>query len=142
MRAQIAILAVAALAAAGCGEKDEADPEAKAKPATAAGFVDCFSKPGFEAKAPKAREESVLAFQARSSGYQVEPVNVSEADMITPAAFLVFFESPEKAAEAMKELGAKSFGEVPPVVRGPAVIGFGDKEDRAAVEPAINACIE
>ena len=132
-------LALAALLATGCGEKDNDSGGDKAT--TAASFVECFDKTAFEAKRPKPREESVLAYQAKSNGYKVEPVNVVEKDMLSPAAFIVFFDSPEKAAAAMKELDAMSYGEVPPVTRGPAVIGYGDKENRAAVEPAINACV-
>ena len=137
-------IGVAALLAAGCGEKEEnvsATAPQQAKAPGAAGFVECFRKPGFEAKRPAPRQESVLAFQAKAEGYKVEPVNVSERGGVTPAAFIVFFESPEKAREAMEKLDAKSYGEVPPVTRGPAVIGYGDKENRAAVEPAVNACI-
>ncbi|HEX8645822.1 MAG TPA: hypothetical protein VF715_02900 [Thermoleophilaceae bacterium] len=139
MRAPVLVLAVAALVALGCG--DDGDEPADRKPVTAAAFIECFGKAGFEAKRPAPREESVLAFQARREGYRVEPVNVYEGEMITPAAFLVFFESPEKAAEAMKELKATSYGEVAPAVRGPAVIGYGDRENRAAVGPAIDGCV-
>lgn len=138
MRAPLLALAAAALLALGCGGDDE---PAEQKPATAATFVECFEKAGYEAKRPAPREESVLAFQARQNGYKVEPVNVTERGMLTPAAFLVFFESSEKAKEAMKELKATSYGEVPPAVRGPAVIGYGDRENRAAVGPPIDACI-
>jgi hypothetical protein len=140
VRAPVIALAAAAALALGCGEKDE--PAAEREPVTAATFVECFEKPGYEAKRPKPREESVLAFQARRSGYRVEPVNVTERGMLTPAAFLVFFTGPEEAKRAMEELKAMSYGEVPPVTRGPAVIGYGDRENRAAVEPAVNACVE
>jgi hypothetical protein len=136
----VAVLAMG-LIAAGCGD-DEEKGGGEPRAVTAASFVECFDKPGFEAKKPAPREESVLAFQAKSKGYGVEPVNVSETGMLTPAAFLVFFESPEKAKEAMDELDATSYGEVPPATLGPAVIGYGDTEDRAAVEPAIRACVE
>jgi hypothetical protein len=140
VRARLLALGVAALAASGCGGDEE---PAERTPVTAAGFVECFDKAGFEAKRPAAREESVLAFQARRNGYKVEPVNVIERGMtLAPAAFVVFFESPAKATEAMEELKAISYGEVPPVVRGPAVIGYGDRENRRAVEPAVDACID
>ena len=136
-------LLLAIVAAAGCGGDDGgAGEEPKRPPATASAFTGCFKKAGYEAKRPAPREESVLAFQARREGFKVDPVNVGEPGSFSPAAFLVFFESPEKAAQAMEELKAKSYGEVPPVTRGPAVIGYGDRESRAAVEPAINACIE
>lgn len=138
MRAPVLALGVAALLAAGCGGDEE---PAERTPATAAGFLECFEKAGYEAKRPAPREESVLAFQARRGGYRVEPVNVTERGMLTPAAFLVFFESPARAKEAMEELGATSYGEVPPATRGPAVIGYGDKENRAAVGPSIDACV-
>jgi hypothetical protein len=141
MRYLLALALVAAIAA-GCGDDDSGGgEEPRRDPATAASFIDCFDKPGYEAKKPPAREESVLAYQAKSSGYRVDPVNVTERGQLTPAAFLVFFESAEKAAAAMKELKATSYGEVPPATLGPAVIGYGDKENRAAVEPAIKACI-
>jgi hypothetical protein len=140
VRARLLALLFAAIAAGGCGGDDE---PAERTPVTAATFVECFDKSGFEAKRPAPREESVLAFQARRNGYKVEPVNVTERGMpLSPAAFIVFFESPAKAAEAMEELKAISYGEVPPAVRGPAVIGYGDRENRRAVEPAIDACIE
>lgn len=147
MRAALSALAAAALIAAGCGDDGDsgsggAKPEQpKAGGATAASFIECFEKPGYGAKRPKPREESVLAFQAKSNGFKVEPVNVSETGMLTPAAFIVFFESPAKAAEAIEELDATSYGEVPPVTRGPAVIGYGDKESQAAVGAAVDGCI-
>jgi hypothetical protein len=78
----------------------------------------------------------VLAFQAKQKGYTVQPVNVTGAEKLVPAAFIVFFESPEKAAEAVKELKATSLGGVGVVTRGPAVIGYTDEEERA------NDCIE
>lgn len=118
------------LALAGCGDAP-----------TAAGLVDCFDLAGFEAAEPKPREESVLAFHARRKGYDVEPVKVSKSGMLTPYAFLVFFESSTKAREAMEELGATSFGEVPQQQRGPAVIGYGDKENRKGVQATIEDCL-
>jgi hypothetical protein len=142
VRAPILALTVAALFAAGCGDDGNDSGGKPVKTATAASFIECFDKPGFEATTPKPREESVLAYQAKSNGYKVEPVNVVEKDMLSPAAFLVFFESPGRAAAAMKELDATSYGEVPPATRGPAVIGYGDKENQAAVSQAIDACIE
>ena len=108
---------------------------------TAASFVDCFELAGFTAAKPKPREESVLAFQAKRSGYDVEPVNVSKSGMLTPHAFLVFFESADEADRALKELNATSLGEVPPQRRGPAVIGYGDEESRAAVGSAVEDCL-
>ena len=145
MRASLLALGLAVVLA-GCGD-DGGDgggdqPKPERGPTTAAAFIACFDKPGFEARRPKPREESVLAYQAKSSGYKVEPVNVTEKGMLTPAAFLVFFESPQKAAAAMKDLDAMAYGEVPPATRGPAVIGYGDKENKAAVAPAVDACIE
>lgn len=139
MRAPVLALLATVVLGAGCGDGDD---EPERPPVTAPGFLECFDKAGYEAKKPAAREESVLAFQARREGYRIEPVNVSERGMLTPAAFLVFFESGAKATEAMEELKATSYGEVPPVVRGPAAIGYGDRENRAALEPAIDACIE
>ena len=137
MRPGLAALALAlALLAIGCGGDEGGDDG----PATASQFVDCFDLAGFEAVRPKPREESVLAFQAKRKGYEVEPVNVTKAGMLTPHAFLVFFESPAKAKEAMEELGASSLGSVPPQQRGAAVIGYGDDENRRAVEPAIGEC--
>ena len=153
MRASILALALTALFAAGCGDDeggggsyDTPKQETRAEQpetggTTAAAFIECFDKPGFEASKPKPREESVLAYQAKSSGYKVEPVNVTEKGKLSPAAFIVFFESPAKAAAAMKDLDAMSYGEVAPVTRGPAVIGYGDKENQAAVDPALKACI-
>ena len=141
MRALAPALAALVLLAPGCGD-DEDPARDRPKEATPASFLGCFEKTGYEAKRPAPREESVLAFQAKRNGYRVEPVNVSERGMLTPAAFLVFFESPAKAREGMKELGATSYGEVPPAVLGPAVVGYGDDETRAAVEPAITACLE
>jgi hypothetical protein len=131
--------ALAVLALGGCGDEEGGGD---AEPVTAASFVDCFEKPGFQAVRPKPREESVLAFQAKSKGYEVEPVNVQEAGALVPHAFIVFFESGEKATEATEELRANSLGPVPPQRLGPAVIGYGDEENRAAVEAAIRRCIE
>jgi hypothetical protein len=131
-------IAVVVLALPGCGDEGGARED---DAPTAAGFADCFDLPGFEAAKPKPREESVLAFQARREGYDVEAVNVSKRGMLTPHAFLVFFESAEQAERAMEDLNATSFGEVPPQRLGPAVIGYGDGENRAAVEPAIRKCL-
>jgi hypothetical protein len=140
VRASLLALGLAAVLL-GCGDDGGDEPKPEAKRTTAAAFIACFEKPGFDARRPKPREESVLAYQAKSSGFKVEPVNVTERGMLTPAAFLVFFESPERAAAAMKDLDAMAYGEVPPATRGAAVIGYGDKENRAAVGPAIDACI-
>lgn len=136
MRTAVAVLVVAVLAA-GCGGNGGGGGQ----PTDAASFVECFRLAGFEAKRPAPREESILAFQAKREGYEVEPVNVSQPGMLTPHAFLVFFESEEKAREAMEKLGATSLGEVAPQRRGPAVIGYGDSENRAKVEPAISECV-
>ncbi len=130
-----ALLTIAVLALAGCG--GDGGEEAP----TAAGFVKCFDLAGFEAAKPAPREESVLAFTARREGYDVEPVNVSKRGMLTPHAFLVFFDSADEAEKAMKELNATAFGEVPPQRIGPAVIGYGDAENRAAVGSAIRKCL-
>lgn len=143
MRLLLALALVAALAA-GCGDDDSGPgggEEPKRDTATAASFVDCFERPGYSAKRPPPREESVLAFQAKQKGFKVEPVNVTGAEKLVPAAFLVFFESGEKAAEAVKELKATSLGGMGVVTRGPAVIGYTDEEERAEVEPAVNACV-
>jgi ABC-type glycerol-3-phosphate transport system substrate-binding protein len=140
MWTRAAVLALATLTLAACGG-DEGGGGGGDAP-TAASFTGCFELAGFEAVKPKPREESVLAFQAKSKGYAVEPVNVQRKGMLTPHAFLVFFESEAKAKEAMEELNATSFGEVPPQQqRGPAVIGYGDRENRASVEPAIADCL-
>ena len=136
MRARLVSIAVLALALAGCGD-DGAGEEAP----TAAAFADCFGLAGYEAAPPAPREESILAFLAAREGYDVEAVNVSKRGMLTPHAFLVFFESADEAERAMRELNATSLGEVPPQRVGPAVIGYGDEENRAAVEPAIRDCL-
>ena len=136
---RLLVLPLVLLAPAACGDDEGGGGE---NAVTASGFIQCFAKPGFEAVKPKPREESVLAFQAKSKGYEVEPVNVQEAGALTPHAFIVFFESGEKATEAMEELDASSIGSVPPQRLGPAVIGYGDEENRKAVEPAIRECIE
>ena len=136
MRTPLVAIAVLALALAGCGDGGGGEDAP-----TAAGFVDCFELAGFEAAKPKPREESILAFQAKRKGYEVEAVNVSKRGMLTPHAFMVFFESAEEARKAMEELNAQSFGEVPPQRLGPAVIGYGDEENRAAVERAIRGCL-
>ncbi len=141
MRSLAPMLALAALLALGCGGDDDNGGDSGGEPVTATTFLECFDMPGFEAAKPKPREESVLAFQAKQKGYTVEPVNVSKKGMLTPHAFLVFFESEAKAREAMEELKATSYGEVPPQQTGPAVIGYGDTEDRAAVGPAIEECL-
>jgi hypothetical protein len=138
VRVPLAAACLAALALAGCGG-DGGGGGGKAP--TASAFVDCFELAGHVAARPKPREESILAFQAKRAGYEVEPVNVTKSGMLTPEAFLVFFESESKAREAMEELGATSFGEVPPQRVGPAVIGYGDDESRRAVEPAIRDCL-
>ena len=127
------LLAVVALAGCGGGSGDDGP--------TAGSFIECFDRAGFTAAKPKPREESILAFQARREGYDVGAVSVSKSGMLTPHAFLVFFESEDEARRAMDELNATSFGEVPPQQRGPAVIGYGDAENRAAVGPAIGKCL-
>ena len=138
------VLTLAALLAAGCGDDDSGGdkpkPEPKATSATAASFIDCFDRSGYTAKRPPPREESVLAFQAKQEGFKVEPVNVTGAEKLVPAAFLVFFESGAKAAEAVKDLKATSLGGMGVVTRGPAVIGYTDEEERAEVEPAVDRC--
>ena len=136
MRPRLAAIAVLGLALAGCGD-DGGGGDAP----TAAGFVDCFELSGFAAAEPKPREESVLAFQARQKGYDVEAVNVSKKGMLSSHAFMVFFASADDARKAMKELNAIAFGDVPPQQLGPAVVGYGDEENRAAVEPAIRKCL-
>ena len=146
MRTPLLALPLLLLALTGCGGGDDDDKGGSepSKPGgtTAAAFIDCFDKPGFEAVRPKPREESVLAYQAKSKGYAVEPVNVVQKGQLTPHAFIVFFESADKATEAMKALKANSLGSVPPQQLGPAVIGYGDEENKAAVEPAIKQCVE
>lgn len=139
---RVPTIALVALALAGCGDDEGGGDGGEEKQATASSFIECFEKPGFEAVKPKPREESVLAYQAKSNGYEVEPVNVQEPGALVPHAFIVFFASPEKATEAMKELEANALGSVPPQRLGPAVIGYGDEENRAAVEPAIKECVE
>ncbi|MDQ3937034.1 MAG: hypothetical protein M3340_20655 [Actinomycetota bacterium] len=143
MRPLALLLALIALLAAGCGDDGDGGNGGGGggNPVTAASFLECFDLAGFEAVKPKPREESILAFQAKREGYEVEPVNVSKKGMLTPHAFLVFFESEAKAKEAMEKLKATSYGEVPPQQTGPAVIGYGDAENRAAVEPAIGKCL-
>ena len=136
--------ALAALLAAGCGDDysgDDGNDKPKKAPATASSFIACFDTSGYTAKKPAPREESVLAFQAKQKGFKVEPVNVTGAQKLVPAAFLVFFETPEKAAEAVKALKATSLGGMGVVTRGPAVIGYTDEEERARVEPTVNRCI-
>jgi len=142
MRSPVLALALAALLTAGCGGDSGGGEPPKKDAVTAPAFLECFDRSGYEAKKPAPREESVLAFQAKQKGYRIEPVNVTGDDKLVPAAFLVFFESGEKAAEAIEELKATSFGGVPIATRGPAVIGYTDEEERALVEPAINGCIE
>jgi len=139
VRHRLLAIALLGLVLGACGGSDDGggDPEGP----TAGGFVECFDLAGFEAVRPKPREESILAFQAKRDGYEVEPVNVSKKGILTPHAFLVFFASEDEAEKAMKELNATSFGEVPPQRLGPAVTGYGDDENRAAVEPAIRKCL-
>ena len=141
MRSRLLVVPILLLALAGCGGDGGGSDGGEERTAGASGFIECFDKPGFEAVRPKPREESVLAYQAKSEGYKVEPVNVQQKGQLTPHAFIVFFESAEKATEAMKALNANSLGSVPPQRLGPAVIGYGDEENRAAVEPAIKRCI-
>jgi hypothetical protein len=136
----LSILVLVAVALAGCGD-DEGGGGDNGKPGSAGAFVECFELDGFDAARPKPREESLLAFQARRKGYDVEPVNVVQAGSITPHAFLVFFASDAKAKEAMDELDATAYGPERPQVRGPVVIGYGDVQNRAAVEPAIAKCL-
>jgi hypothetical protein len=145
VRTRLLALALAALVAGGCGDDDSGGggaDEPKKDAATATSFIDCFKAEGYTAKKPAPREESVLAFQAKQEGYKVEPVNVTGAEALVPAAFLVFFEGPEKAAEAVKELKATSLGGMGVVTRGAAVIGYTDEEERKAVEPGVNGCVE
>ena len=141
------VLTLAAVLAAGCGDDDsgggdEPKPAPKPSAATAASFIKCFDKSGYSAKRPPPREESVLAYQAKQEGYKTEPVNVTGAQKLVTAAFIVFFENGDRAAAAVKELKATSLGGVGVVTRGPAVIGYTDEEERAEVEAAVNACIE
>ena len=145
MRSALLALTLAAIVAAGCGDDDSGGGGGEAPKkdaATAASFVECFEAEGYTAKPPPPREESVLAFQAKQEGYKVEPVNVTGAEKLVPAAFMVFFETGAKATEAVKELKATSLGGVAVVTRGPAVIGYTDEEERKQVEPAINRCVE
>jgi hypothetical protein len=139
MRSRTTALLVAALLAAGCGDDEQGEPERR--PVTAASFLDCFQRDGYAAERPGPRQESVLAFQAKQKGFRVEPVNVTGEQKLVPAAFLVFFESGAKAADAVKALEATSLGGQGVVTRGPAVVGYTDQEERAAVEPAVNRCL-
>ena len=146
MRSRVTALLAAALLAAGCGGDDGggggAEKEPERKPATAESFLGCFEQSGYKARRPPPREESVLAFQAKQKGFKTEPVNVTGSGKLVPAAFIVFFDSAEKAGQAVRELKATALGGVGVVTRGPAVIGYTDAEERAAVEPAVNRCIE
>jgi hypothetical protein len=144
--ALVALLACLALAA--CGGDEEGGQPAADKPKAPAGsgpaakaFLGCYDQAGYRARRANRTEQSVLSFQARNKGYDVVPVNVYKGEMITPTAFLVFFASPDKAKQAMKELDATAFGSVPPVQRGPAVIGYGDKENRTAVGRTVEGCV-
>jgi hypothetical protein len=144
VRVLLTTIALLTLALAGCGDDgggggggggggEQAPPAAE--------FIECFDLAGFEAVEPKPREESVLAFQAKQEGYDVQAVNVSNKGVLSPHAFMVFFKSADEARKAMDELNATSFGVVPPQRIGSVVLGYGDAENRTAVEPAIKKCL-
>jgi hypothetical protein len=143
-RRPIGILALAAvLAVAGCGGgsgddgKDEPGPAAKA----ADSFQRCFKLTGYHAKRPAEGHESLFALESANDGYAVDPVNVGKSNTISPSAFLVFFESPDKAKEAMHKVGASSIDGVPPAQRGKAVIGYLTKVDKTATSSSIERCL-
>jgi hypothetical protein len=143
MRALLSTSAlVFVLLVAGCGGDDDGDGGgggSTAKPGGSEGaqaFIDCFKVSGYEAVKPGPREESLFAYSAKEKGYAVAPVNVRESgNTISASVFLVFFDSQEKAKEALEELGRTSIGDVPPQQRGAAVIGYFSEEDRSKTGP-------
>jgi hypothetical protein len=132
------------LVVAGCGGDDGGGGGAE-KPGGAEGaqgFIDCFKAPGYVAAKPKPRMESLFALTAKQKGFPNTPVNINESgNDISASVFLVFFESKEKATQALDELGRTSIGDVPPQQRGPAVIGYFSEEDKGKTETAINGCL-
>ena len=142
------IVALIALLLAGCG--DDGDGKGQSKPeqttrdpaANALAFIECFDLPGYEAKRPKPREESLFAFTAKRKGFRVAAVNVTKKGSISTSAFLAVFESQATARRAMDELATTAVGDVKPQQKGPAVIGYLGPDDLKAVGPAIGECFE
>jgi hypothetical protein len=138
-------LLLLALIVASCGGDDDGGGGSTAKaggPEGAQAFIDCFKAPGYVAAKPKPMQESLFANTAKREGFPVTPVNVNESgNDISASAFLVFFESEDKAKQALDELGRTSIGDVPPQQRGPAVIGYFSEEDKGKTETAINGCL-
>jgi hypothetical protein len=137
------------LLVAGCGGDDGGGGSGggggSEKPGGAEGaqaFIDCFKAPGYDAAKPKPMQESLFANTAKREGFPVTPVNVNESgNDISASVFLVFFETEDKATEALDKLGRTSLGDVPPQQRGAAVIGYFSEEDKGKTESAINGCI-
>ena len=133
------VLTVAALAGCGGGDGGESK-KALGGAAAADAFIGCFKRPGYEAKRPKPREESLFALQANRRGFKNVPVNVAVPGSVAASAFLAFFESEERAKEAMKALAVTAVGDVPPSQRGSAVIGYLGQDDKRELEAEIARC--
>jgi len=143
-RAFVAGLVSVALLA-GCGGDDGGDGALSQKGGAegADAFVACFKAPGYKAAKPAPQQESLFALTANKRGFPNTPVNISESgNTIAASVFLAFFESEEKAKQALDELGRTSIGDVPPQQRGPVVIGYSSAEDKSATEKGIAACVK
>lgn len=141
------IAALVALLLAGCGDDGDGGGQEKASEtrdpaANALAFIECFDLPGYEAKRPKPREESLFAFTAKRKGFRVAAVNVTKTGSIATSAFLAVFESQATARRAMDELATSAVGDVKPQQKGPAVVGYLGPDDLKAVGPAIGRCLE
>ena len=143
----VVALACTALVATGCGSSDsdgDGDGGRGGEPSGDEGaqaFISCFKAPGYEAAKPPAGQESLFALEAKRKGFANTPVNVVQGKEITAAVFVVFFESEDKAKQALDEIGRTTVGDVPPQQRGPTVLAYAFPDDKAKTEKAINACL-
>ena len=109
--------------------------------AAAQAFMGCFRVRGYRAVDPKKGEESFFAFEADRKGFPNAPVNVTRGKGYVPSAFMIFFADEGKAKEALDQVGRRTVGDIPPQQRGPAVIAYTDREERAEIESAVNGCV-
>jgi hypothetical protein len=140
VRRAAAGLCALALLVGGCGGSDS-DSGSSGGDAAASKFVACFKQPGYEAVRPAAGEESLFALSAEKKGYEVVPVNVTKPGAVAANAFLAFFDTEANAAKAVDEVAVVGAGDVPPVQRGVAVVGYLDQASSDALGGAIQDCL-
>jgi hypothetical protein len=140
--------ALVGLALAACGSDygngDGGSGGGGGKPGGDAGaraFIECFKAPGYKAVNPKAGQESLFALESERRGFPNTPVNVVQGQEVVASVFLVFFESEDKAKEALDEIGRTTVGDIPPQQRGPAVLAYTGEEDKRKTEKSVNACL-